>query len=82
MEKAMFLLLSKCQLWDAVQTSALLKLYWKCEEVLKCIEMKARLWFSGSILHAIDVTEQTFADAISVQRCLHASVTYSTISSQ
>ena len=59
MEKAVFLLLSKCQLWDAVQISALFKLCWKCEEVLKCIEMKARLWFSGSILHAIDVTEQT-----------------------
>ena len=31
----------------------------KCEEVLKCIEMMARLWFSGSVLHVIDVTEHT-----------------------
>ena len=31
----------------------------KCEEVLKCIEMMARLWFSGLVLHAIDVTEHT-----------------------
>ena len=31
----------------------------KCEEVLylKCNEMKARLWFNGSGLHAVDVTE-------------------------
>ena len=31
----------------------------KCEEVLKCIEMKVRLIISGSVLHAIDVTEHT-----------------------
>ena len=24
---------------------------------MKCIEMKARLWFTGLILHAINVTE-------------------------
>ena len=31
----------------------------KCEEVLKCIEMTVRLIISGSVLHAIDVTEHT-----------------------
>ena len=44
MEKAVFLLLSNCQLWDAVQISA--NYVKKCEEV-PCIEMKARLIISG-----------------------------------
>ena len=59
MKKTVFLLLSKCQPWDAVQMSALFSYVEKCEEVLKCIEMKVRLIISGSVLHAIDVTEHT-----------------------
>ena len=58
-KKAVFLLPSKCEPRDAVQIPTLGYVA-KWKEVLKCIKMKATLIIKGSLLHAIDVNEQTF----------------------